>query len=174
MQCALCTVRVDSAGFHIRATKQHERHTLWESFKLVKDNFWRRHFDVKKVETKGHKFNYTIITDGVAVWRGPYNHHHRGIRIENIEKKFAANVYEKIIGCDPGLKLIFGVVKLENGIETNTKFKANRFRTECGEFKRTWKMNKQTQRMIDRIEMGRVCQYVPISEKSCYYSTYWK
>lgn len=155
---------------HIRYDTQALGHMLVACSKLKKgttnktiqeyqDQNWRKWFDVKKYETANKKFAYTMTTDGVTI----------AMQMEklvptitkkpiDILQRYQTNYYNRIVGADPGRKLLFGMVNVDAMNEadyTNIQIKSSTFPYLSGEHKRKAKLRKWTKDIEREIRIDR-------------------
>lgn len=129
---------------HIRCDTQALGHMLLACGKIKKGTTnktiqenqsenWRQWFYVAKFETRNKKFAYTITTDGVTIalqMRKCLINTDAIKTPADILQRIESNQYNRIVGVDPGRKLLFGMVSIDAGNDddyTNTQIKSATF-----------------------------------------------
>lgn len=131
-------------------------HEVLRALKLVKgeyrvfdgDTEWRKYFDVGPLETQQHKFDYSIMTDGVSISfqmnRPKTSEASKEMVLAKVKTKLDGGRYSRKIGLDPGCRLMIGGVTededwMEGGNREIIKLRSSQFRAMSGAIGRLYK-----------------------------------
>lgn len=146
---------------HIRYDTQALGHMLMACSKLKKgttnkviqdkqDENWKKWFKVGKFETANKKFAYTITTDGVTIslqMKKLLNNNEEARTQINFLERIESKYYNRIVGADPGRKLLFGMVNIDAENKDkyeNITIKSGTFPYLSGEYMRKKKLLQWT------------------------------
>lgn len=130
-----------------------------QDFTQKPQKIWPKILDLECVKTLGKgsngnkKFNFSVMTDGVAVslvCTKVIKKCTDEQRIKKIQKKFNSGYYKFGIGLDPGYRLSIGGIRrnLDNGAERNIRVKSGKFYRDTREYRR----NKAKERIDDVLQ----------------------
>lgn len=165
--------------FHIFPILRHKRHHIqidgqalqqflrtwklcdsrYNIFAVDEQSHWRRYFHIDKLENNNHKFFGSIRTDGVKVSitmkRTKTPMISEEDRLNQIRRQLENQTIKTITAFDPGMRLTFAGVSVNNGVETNIKFSSASHRFDSGEHTLTQIYHKFTNQHMNMLRSER-------------------